>query len=164
RLLRVRLCAWELAEGRPLSAAGLAAIAAVAVELNRIAGPAASRPLAWLRLRRGLSELHTVWPAPVLIVADLMAIRWLCRHTGQAAVDDEVRAALRQLPQLARWGAAAIAGSPRTELYISAHALRGDEVSERPELVRAKLAGRVVRAPYDRVAAVRDSYAEAALG
>ena len=51
---------------------------------------------------------------------------------------------------------------PTADLYVLGTALRGDEVSEHPDLVRAKLAGRVVLAPCNRIAAVAAAYAAAA--
>jgi hypothetical protein len=66
------------------------------------------------------------------------------------------------LPELAEWGVRAFDRLTSCELYLDGPALRGDEVSDHPDLVRAKLTGRLILAPHDRLVAVRAAYAEAA--
>ncbi len=163
RMTRVRRTAWELSTSSRVPVTSLAAIAGCAVDLCDYADSRAGRVLPWRRLRRGLAELRTLTPPAPTLQADTAAVRWLLRSgvpTGTAR--PVVDAAIDRLPELARWGAAAFSRVPTADLYVLGTALRGDEVSEHPDLVRAKLAGRVVLAPCNRIAAVAAAYAAAA--
>lgn len=164
RLARVRRIAWELTVARRVPVTTLADIAASALDLQRYAQacgwPGCDRG-PWERIRRGLGDLRTVTAPYAALRADVMVVRWLLATALRPEqARPVVQAALGRLPELAGWGAIAF-GRAADDLYLTGSALRGHEVSDYPELAMAKLSGRIVLVPCDRVFAIRAAYADA---
>lgn len=168
RLQRLRRTAWRLAEVPDAAVVTLADLAVCATELNRFA-TAAGLPTScddtWRALARRLGELRTVAPPSAAVRSDVRAVRWLLRSVlAPEQARETVGGAVARLPELAGWNAAtfdALAGAGR--LYLSGSALRGEEVTDHPDLVAIKLSGRAVLAPHDRVCAIADGYRRAGL-
>lgn len=170
RLARLRRTAWVLSRQAYVPAGTLADYADLAVALqdwdviagSRVGPGAAYR--AWHDLQRDLTALRTASPALGGIRGDVALVRQaLARPMAGAAVVAAVRGSVRALPELARWNAQSLArAASADQMYIRAAALSGEEVSDRPELVCAKLADRIVPVPYDRLVQIGAAYARAA--
>lgn len=166
RLRRLRTTAWRLAVAEDPAVGTLTDLAACAVELNRAAvllGIRPSSPPIWRELSARLSELRTVQLPSAAVRHDVRAVRRLLRSALPSAVATPVVAsAVGWLPQLAGWGSAAFGTLAATDrLYVCGSALRGDEVTDHPDLVAVKLSGRAVLAPYDRIWTITEAYERA---
>jgi hypothetical protein len=167
RLRRLRTAAWRLAAGSDVAVGTLADLAACAVELNRSAatyGMRTSQDRVWRELSARLAELRSVQLPSAAVRHDVRAVRWLLRSAlPPEKAAPVVASAVGWLPQLAGWSAAAFALLAATDrLYVCGSALRGDEVTDHPDLVAVKLSGRAVLAPYDRVWTITEAYQQAA--
>lgn len=168
RLARLRRAAWSLSRQAHVPAGTLADFAELALALQEwsVASGSASTPAfrAWQVLGRDLRDLRTASPALSAIRGDVALVRWvLARPEASASCGSALQEAVRTLPAQARWNAQSLArAATADELYIRAAALPGEEVSDRPELVRAKLADRIVPVPYYRLVEIAATYARAA--
>ncbi|MCZ3385984.1 MAG: hypothetical protein LH630_03235 [Actinomycetia bacterium] len=131
---------------------------------------------AWSLLHLQTRQLRAASPGLGVIRTDLLAVRDLCRvvlplggPVGPSAnADDErrVRAlangGIRSFADIAQWNAAvADQLSLVGELYVPARTLSGEQVTEQPVLVEAKLGGRLAPAPGEQVQRLVEGYAAA---
>ncbi|MCZ3390037.1 MAG: hypothetical protein LH645_13205 [Actinomycetia bacterium] len=131
---------------------------------------------AWSSLHLQTRQLRTASPGLGVIRTDLLAVRDLCwvvlplggsvRPSANADGERRVRAlvngGIRSFADIAQWNAAvadrlSLAG----ELYVPARTLSGEQVTEQPVLVEAKLGGRLAPAPGEQVQRLVESYAAA---
>jgi hypothetical protein len=170
------------------AALGVIVHAHTAALLTTLAGPnsgsrdAAAEPLiagikhsggAWRRLHRQLADLRTATPGSAGVQRDVQRVRALLRehiplhpaqHTPEPmTVDRQLAATIlgapRSLTAVAGWNAQVIDQLAATrQLHLDGARLTGDEVTNRDDLVAAKLSASLVAVPPDRLLAVRDAY------
>ena len=120
-----------------------------------------------------LRELRTATPGSAALRREVAAVRDLCQTvlpihrdatgvhaSGQAR---EVRAlahdTVRTFTQIAGWNATVFSDLAATDqIYAPGHMLTGDQVSDSPALVQAKLDGSLVAAPFEQLQPLQQSY------
>lgn len=122
---------------------------------------------AWRLVHLHLRELRTVSPAEPGVRADVVAVRQLLERNPELQSSREGRAALlggvRAFADIADWNLQTLDRLGRSgQLLVPGRFLTGDELSDHPELVEAKLKGRLVSASDDRLAPLRTAYGTAA--
>jgi hypothetical protein len=168
------------------AALGVIVHAHAAALLTALAGPESGRdtaaePLiagikhsggAWRRLHRQLADVRTATPGSPGVRHDVQRVRALLRehippHPAQHTPEPVTwidswspgHSALRSLTAVAEWNAQVFTKLAATrQLYIDGARLTGAEVSNRADLVAAKLHGGLVAVTPDRLVAVRDAY------
>ncbi|GEA90240.1 hypothetical protein [Cellulomonas cellasea] len=183
RLLRVRQRSWELpaASNRSIATLRDLAVLGVAVHAHTAAfhgaNPATSRLVdrarRWQKLAASLARLRSSAPPDDDVRADLTAtagllsaIAPLAGPSRAGASDPQSRRAgatlnggVRLMTDVAHQNSRAFSAIARTSaIYVPARSLTGDEVTDDPELVRAHLEGRLVRAPARILAEVGELY------
>jgi hypothetical protein len=127
---------------------------------------------AWRRPHRQLSDLCTATPGSPGIQRDVQRVQSLLRdhvplHPADGILEsqpdrqpaDTTLGALRSLTAVAEWNAQVFTTLAETrQLHIDSARLTGDDVSNRADLVAAKLHGSLVPVTPDRLVAVRDAY------
>jgi hypothetical protein len=124
-------------------------------------------------------QLRTATPGLSLVRADLLSVRDLCRRllpldataSTEVATGDPrhvrpmVNGCVRAFTDIAGWNAAALEDLNRTgQLYVSGHRLTGDQVSDDPSLVDAKVHGSFILAPAQQVQPLAQAYAAVRAG
>ncbi|WP_225753161.1 hypothetical protein [Actinotalea sp. Marseille-Q4924] len=173
RLARVRQRAWELVNSPDRSVAALRDLATIGVAVHAHAaafhagptGPASTlvaRGRSWQTLGGRLAALVSPAPHDDVVRADLTALARILpavaplsgpgraheadptiRRTGAA-----LGGAVAVMTEVADHNARTFAKITRTStVYVPARALTGDEITDQPELVRARLDGRLAPAP-----------------
>ena len=186
RLTRVRQRAWELPTAPDRSVATLRDLATIAVAIHAHAavfhtgenGPAAplvARGRRWQALSSKLAPMVSLMPHDPSVHADLVAFAHLLPAVapisgpGRATSADpdkrRVGAALGACvaltPELAQNGARAFAVLARThDLFVPARSLTGDEITDDPALVSARLHGALAPASGRQVEQVAGLYKE----
>lgn len=183
RLLRVRHRSWELPASSDRSIATLRdlAVLGVAVHAHTAAFHGRSpetprlvdRARRWQRLSISLTTFRSSAPPDDDVRADLTAaagllsaIAPLAGPSRASASDPHARragatlnGAVRLMTDVAHQNSRAFSAIARTgAIYIPARALTGDEVTDDPALVRARLEARLVRAPQSLLAEVGELY------
>lgn len=126
----------------------------------------------WSKIHLQSREMRTATPAAGVVRADTLAIRELCRDlmplgpAGNQRADSDLRSTInggaRAFCEIAGYNACVLAELHATgQLYLSARKLTGDEVTEDPQLVVAKLRGGMVRVPRGQVERFAQSYKSA---
>jgi hypothetical protein len=128
---------------------------------------------AWRRLHRHLADLCTATPGSPGVQRDVQRVQSLLRDhiplhpsdgTPEPVAPDRqlvttTLGALRSLSPVAGWNARVLDHLVATrQLHIEGSRLTGDEVTNRADLVAAKLSASLVPAPPDRLLTVRDAY------
>jgi len=127
---------------------------------------------AWSQIHLQSREMRTATPCAGVVRADTLAIRELCRHlmpldpAGNRSVDSDLRSTInggaRAFCEIADYNGRVLAELDATgQLYLSARTLTGDEVTEDPHLVVAKLRGGIARVPRGQVESLAQSYRSA---
>jgi hypothetical protein len=173
RLARVRQHAWELVSSPDRSVATLRDLATIGIAVHAHAaafhagptGPAGSlvaRGRSWQTLGSKLAALVSPVPHDDVVRADLTALARLLpamaplSGPGRAhEADPTIRrtgatfaGAIALMSEVADHNARTFAKITRTStIYVPARALTGDEITDHPELVRARLDGRLAPAP-----------------
>jgi hypothetical protein len=121
-------------------------------------------------------QLRTATPGLAVVRKDLLSVRDLCQRLlpldmttpAQVAPGDrrQVRAlangCIRAFSDIAGWNAAVLENLSRTgQLYVAGHRLTGDQVTDDPPLVEAKIRGSLVPAPVQQVQPLAQAYAAA---
>lgn len=182
RLLRVRQRSWELPASPDRSIATLRdlAVLGVAVDAHTAAfhGPhpatarLVDRARRWQKLAGSLATFRSSAPdelvrADLTAAADLLSVIAPLAGPGRASASDPqsrragatLNGAVRLMTDIAHQNSRAFSAIARTSsIYIPARTLTGDEVTDDPELVRAHLEGRLVRAPQRVLAEVGELY------
>jgi hypothetical protein len=127
---------------------------------------------AWSQIHLQSRELRTATPAAGVVRADTLAIRELCRTlmplgpAGNQCVDSDLRSIInggaRAFCEIAGYNGRVLAElDTKGQLYQSARHLTGDEVTEDPNLVVAKLRDRIVHVPHAQVETLAQFYESA---
>ena len=127
---------------------------------------------AWSQVHMQSREMRTATPCAGVVRADTLAIRELCRTLmplgprPNRSVEPELRSTInggaRAFGEIAGDNARVLAELAATgQLYLSARKLTGDEVTEDPNLVVAKLRGGIVRVPRGQIESLAQSYKSA---
>jgi hypothetical protein len=184
RLARVRQHSWELVTSPDRSVATLRDLATIGIAVHAHAaafhagptGPASTlvaRGRSWQSLGNKLAALLSPAPHDEVVRADLTALARLLpalaplsgpgraheadptsRSTGAA-----LGGAVALMTEIADHNARTFAKITRTStVYVPARALTGDEITDHPELVRARLGGRLAPAPERQLAEVSRLY------
>lgn len=184
RILRLRRTAWQLQRNPRVGVASLTDLATAAVIFHTYAAQAAVPPGwqtgiaeqardAWSVAHLHLRELRTATPGLAIARSDLLGIRDTCRRL-LAAPDTRGAGAgpvggLRDQATVVAGGLRAfrnIAGiaadrldqlSYTGQLYVSGRRLTGDQVTDDPNLVTAKLEGALVVAPREQAEPALDA-------
>lgn len=134
---------------------------------------------AWSRAHLEARQLRTATPGLSLVRADLLSVRDLCRRllplgateSAEVATGDPrhlramVNGCVRAFTDIAGWNAAALENLNRTgQLYVSGHRLTGDQVTDDPSLVEAKVHDSFVPAPAQQVQPLAQAYEAAGAG
>jgi hypothetical protein len=135
--------------------------------------------VAWSLTHLEARQFRTATPGLAVVRADLLAVRTLCSRllpvdvaiSGEAATADprQVRAmvngCIQAFTDIAGWNAAVLENLSRTgQLYVSGHWLTGDQVTDDPSLVEAKIHRSFVLAPAQQVQPLAQAYAAARVG
>ena len=137
---------------------------------------AEARQTTWSLIHLQTRQLRTATPGVAIVRHDVLAIRDLCKQV--LPIDTEVRqemgspdgrdvralvnGSIRAFSDVARWNGAVfddLSGSDR--LLVPSRTLTGDQVSDDPHLVAAKLHGRASAAPAERIEQLAMTYATA---
>jgi hypothetical protein len=127
---------------------------------------------AWRRLHLRLDALRTATPGSPGVRRDLLRVRQLLRDHipldraggGSVVVADRrlittTLGAVRSMEAIGGWNARVFDDLPATRrLYLDGPHLTGDEVTNRDDLVAAKLRGGLATLTPERLLAVRDAY------
>ena len=125
---------------------------------------------AWRLVHLHSRQLRTATPPMLGLRGDVLAIRRLLDHVGPPADREHARPPERRLESVilggartftdvARWNALVLdhlAGSG--QLYVPGRLLTGNEVTDDPALVQAKLADQITSATKERVEPLRTAY------
>ena len=173
RLARVRQRAWELVTSPDRSVATLRDLATIGIAVHAHAaafhagptGPASTfvaRGRSWQTLGSKLAALLSPAPHDDVVRTDLTALARLLPAVaplsgpGRAHEADltsrstgaTLGGAVALMTEIADHNARTFAKITRTStVYVPARALTGDEITDHPELVRARLSGRLAPAP-----------------
>jgi len=173
RLARVRQRAWELVTSPERSVATLGDLATIGIAVHAHAaafhasptGPASTfvdRGRRWQTLGSKLAALLSPAPHDDVVRADLTALARLLpaiaplSGPGRAHEADPTSrltgatlgGAVNLMTEIADHNARTFAKITRTStVYVPARALTGEEITDRPELVRARLSGKLAPAP-----------------
>lgn len=166
RLTRLRRAAWALSHRHLTPAGTLVDFAALAVTLSQTGAGHRDQAPAWRALAAQIGQLRTASPALAGVRGDVAVV---CQAVRAGRLEPDAHAAVHRavshLPELARWNARSLARAAAAgQLYLRAGSLAGDEVSDHPELVVAKLADRVVPVPHARLVAIGAGYSALAGG
>jgi hypothetical protein len=127
----------------------------------------------WAQIHMELRELRTATPGSAALRREVAAVRDLCQTvlpihrdaTGVHACGQarEVRAlahdTVRTFTQIAGWNATVFRDlAASDQIYAPGYRLTGEQVSDSPALVQAKLAGSLVAAPFEEVQQLAQSY------
>lgn len=131
--------------------------------LARLNEGAASWRLVHLHLR----QLRTTTPTPVELRADVVAVRQLLEQLADGPASLQHHAVVvggaRSFGDIAGWNLQVLDRLDRGgQLLVPGRHLTGDEVSDHPTLVEAKLKGRLAAASKERLEPLRVAYASAA--
>jgi hypothetical protein len=178
RVLRLRRTAWQLSREPHVGAACLTDIAAAGVIFHTYAdqqdspsragraSTAEAGRSAWTLAHLRLRELRTATPGLSVVHADVLGIRDTCRALmtqpirppgAGEALDPRHRATVlaggvRAFADIAGFSVEMVDHLWCTEqLYVSGRQFTGDQVTDDPRLVEAKLEGRFVLAPHAQV-------------
>lgn len=187
RILRLRRTAWQLQRDPRIGVASLTDLAAVAVIFHTYAVQAeqAAMPLggrdadagkaraAWSLAHLHLRELRTATPGLAIVRDDVLGIRDACRRLmgepeGRGAESAPVGGARERATMLSgglrcfRDIAGLVADrldhlSYSGQIYISGRRLTGEQVTDCPDLVTAKLEGTLVVAPREQAEPALDA-------
>lgn len=128
---------------------------------------------AWSLAHLEARRLRTATPGLGVVRTDLLAVRDLCGRllplspsaSGEAPTGDPrqmralVNGCVRAFADIAGWNAAVLEDLGQTgQLYVSGHRLTGDQVTDDPSLVAAKLQGCFVPAPAEQVRLLAHAY------
>ncbi len=128
---------------------------------------------AWAQIHLELRELRTATPGSAALRREVEAVRDLCQVVVPLRRDAtgvhvsgharEVRAlahdTVRVFTQIAGWNATVFRDLTATDqIYVPGHRLTGEQVSDSPALVRAKLEGTLVSAPLEQLQPLQQSY------
>ena len=133
------------------------------------AAPLLAARNAWAQAHLQSRGMRTATPAAAVVRADTLAIRELCRTLipldpgGNHCVDKDLRPIIsggaRAFCQIAGYNAHVLAELDAThQLYQSARTLTGEQVTDDPHLVVAKLRGDIVRVPRGQIEGLAQSY------
>ena len=176
RILRLRRTAWQLSGESHVGVACLTDIAAAGVIFHTFAAqsrpPAAdstveSRRSAWTLAHLRLRQLRTPTPGLLVVRVDVLGIRDTCLalmtragsklSTRQRAVDPRQHATviaggIKAFADIAGSSIRIVDHMSRTEqIYVSGRRLTGDQITDDPVLVEAKLEGQFVLASHNQV-------------
>ena len=188
RLARLHRMAWQLTREERVGVGTLADFAAVGVFVyeyaNRLLrhwarsvadfeGPATllrQVGAAWRVAHMHCRQLRTATPPLRGVRGDAFAVRALLQRVSTRAAEEQphpysrrcesvILGGARAFSDVARWNSAVLEQLDRTgQLYLPGRLLSGDEVSDHPALVEAKLADRVTVAPRKRIEPLRTAY------
>ncbi|MGW6130811.1 hypothetical protein ACWFNE_12370 [Cellulomonas sp. NPDC055163] len=183
RLLRVRQRSWELPASSDRSIATLRDLAVLGVAVHAhtavFHGPSPAtehligQARRWQRLSVALATFRSAAPPDELVRADLTAAADLLSAfaplvgPSRASASDPrsrragatLNGAVRLMTDVAHQNSRAFSVIARTSaVYVPARALTRDEVTDSPDLVRARLEGTLVRAPQRMLAEVGALY------
>jgi hypothetical protein len=188
RLARLHRVAWQLTREERVGACTLAGFAVAGVLVHDHAGQllrlrAGSEGPVDLGERRGLArleegaaswrlvhlnvrQLRTTTPELAGLRADVVAVRELLERLVAAPPSPQLQAVVvggaRSFGDIAGWNLQALDRLARSgQLLVLGRHLTGDEVSDHPVLVEAKLKGRLAPASKDRLQPLRVAYASA---
>jgi hypothetical protein len=173
RLARVRQASWDLVTSPDRSVATLRDLATIGIAVHAHAaafhagpaGPASTlvaRGRSWQSLGSKLAALLSPAPHDEVVRADLTALARLLpalaplSGPGRAHEADltsrstgaTLGGAVALMTEIADYNARTFAKIARTStVYVPARALTGDEITDHPELVRARLGGKLAPAP-----------------
>lgn len=134
---------------------------------------------AWSLAHLEARQLRTATPGLAVVRGDLLAVRKLCRRllpldttaSADVATGDlrqmraMVNVCVRAFADIAGWNDAVLENLSRTrQLYVSGHQLTGDQVTDDPSLVEAKIYGSFVPAPAQQVQPLAQAYAAVSAG
>lgn len=188
RLARLHRMAWQLTREERVGVGTLADFAAVGVFVHEHANrllrhwapseadsegpPTLLRQLgaAWRVAHVHCRQLRTATPPLRGVRGDAFAVRGLLQRVRTRAAKEQphlsarryesvILGGVRAFNDVARWNSAVLEQLDRTgQLYLPGRLLSGDEVSDHPALVEAKLADRVTVAPRERIEPLRAAY------
>jgi hypothetical protein len=123
---------------------------------------------AWRELHAHLRILRTTTPAIAGVRGDVLAIRELAKGLGQGEPTWDVQAALvggaRRFADVAVWNLRTLEGQAKCgRLLIQGKHLTGNQVSDDPNLVRAKLKGLLVPVLDEHVEELRSAFGRVAM-
>jgi hypothetical protein len=187
RILRLRRTAWQLQRDPRVGVASLTDVAAGAVIFHTyvvhmeqaalprggLAGHAGTARAAWSLAHLHLRELRTATPGLAIVRDDVLGIRDACRRLmgeadGRSLASVPVSGARERATMLAgglrsfRDIAGSVADrldhlSNSGQIYISGRRLTGEQVTDCPDLVTAKLEGTLVVAPREQAEPALDA-------
>lgn len=191
RLARLHRMAWRLTREERVGVGTLADFAAVGVFVHEYANrllrhsarseaesegpPMLLRQVgaAWRVAHMHCRQLRTATPPLRGVRGDAFAVRALLQRVSTRAAEEQphscarryqsvILGGVRAFSDVARWNSAVLEQLDSTgQLYLPGRLLSGDEVSDHPALVEAKLADRVTVAPRERIEALRTAYESA---
>ena len=135
------------------------------LSIQRDAGRFEAGAAAWLEVHSHVRVLRTATPAIAAVRADVVAVRELVKGLGKAEPTRELQTALvggaRRFVDVAACSAKALDVQARSgRVMIPGRDLTGDQVSDDPILVRAKLQGLLVPALTEHVEDLRGAYGQ----
>jgi hypothetical protein len=176
RVERLRCVAWQLTRVCSVGVQTLqcyAALGTIVCEHLRQVLPAVDPSLrgevrrrgdAWRRVQLGLQPIRTTAVGIPGIYADVVAIRHALtrlreEHVPRAGVATVQRGAVEALDQIAGWNDRVVCRLESSgQLLMPARVLRGDDVTDVPNLARAKLAGELIPVPPYYLRGLRSAY------
>ncbi|MFZ5850640.1 MAG: hypothetical protein ACOYY2_04505, partial [Actinomycetota bacterium] len=186
RLARLHRMAWQLTREPHVGIGTLADYAAAGVFVHEhalrllrsaptgsgvgvhpLAGHVEQARTAWRHAHLHARQLRTATPALPGVHGDIRLIRHLLDHVAAATDGDShghrpvqvILGGARAFTDVAAWNAQVLDRVAHTgQLHVPGRQLSGDEVSDHPVLVEAKLAGRMATAPKERLEALRAAY------
>ena len=194
RLARLHRVAWQLTREPHVGIGTLADFASAGVFVHEQASrflrtlarsqPGASQLLdnhtqagaAWRLIHLHIRQLRTTARPMLGVRGDVLAIRHLRKHFEATADQEQPHARARNLESIilggaractdvARWNAEVLDRLAGTgQLYVPGRLLSGDEVTNDPWLVEAKLMGRITPAAKERIEPMQAAYRSAQRG
>jgi hypothetical protein len=187
RMSRLRTAAWQLRSEPTPNITALVDIATTAMSVHRFAAhlaqpepepvaagrsgkweQASAGTLIWTTIRAELHPLRTAAPAARAVGQDAAAIHGLLRDLaksartspgGRHALVGPVRTWAGYFTQIAEWNAATIDRmAVCNQLFIRGQDLVGDDITDVPDLVHAKLTDQVTRAAPSHIARLLTTY------
>ena len=188
RLARLHRMAWQLTREQRVGVGTLADFAAVGVFVNEHANrllchwarseadserpPTLLRQVgaAWRVAHMHCRQLRTATPPLRGVRGDAFAVRALLERVIKRAAEEQphpssrryesvIFGGVRAFSDVAKWNSAVLEQLDSTgQLYLPGRLLSGDEVSDHPALVEAKLANGLAVAPRERIEPLRSAY------
>jgi hypothetical protein len=176
RVERLRCVAWQLTRVRSVGVPTLqcyAALGTIVCEHLRQDSPAADPGLigevrrrgdAWRRVQLRLQPIRSTAVGIPGIYADVVAVRHALtrlreEHVPRAGVANVQRGVVEALDQIASWNDRVVCRLDSSGLLLMpARLLRGDDVTDVPNLARAKLAGELIPVPPYYLRGLRSGY------